>query len=83
MLRTLSPTGSSTILQSINVVDEDQVDESGGNETNLSNSSTSTRSTSVGYLTSKGGNGNTKKDIKAAKSSDYLIPAAKKDFNQL
>ena len=45
MLRTSSLTGLSTILQSIDVADEDEVGESDGNKTNLSNPSTSTRST--------------------------------------
>ena len=86
MLRTLSPTGSSTILQSINVAEENEVDESSDNGTNLSNSFASIRSTKAGYLTSKGvkrGGGNTKKGVKAAKSSDYLTPATKKAFNHL
>ena len=86
MLRTLSSTYSSTILQSINVVDEDEVGESGGNETNLSNLSTLIRFTRGGYSTSggakKGGN-NTKKDVEAARNFDYLIPATKKAFNHL
>ena len=65
---------------------EDEFGESGGNETNLSNLSTSTRSTGAGYLTSGGvkrGNGNTKKGVKVARGFDYLIPAAKKAFNHL
>ena len=46
----------------------------------------SKRSIRAGYLTSGGAkrsDGNTKKDVKAAKSSDYLTPAAKKAFNYL
>ena len=86
MLRTLSPIGSSTILQSIDLAEEDKVGENSGNKTNLSNPSASTRSIGAGYLTSggakKGGN-NTKKGVKAAKCSDYLTPAAKKAFNHL
>ena len=86
MLRTLSPTGSSTILQSIDVADEDEVGKSGGNGTNLLNLSMSTKYTGAGYLTSKGtkrGGGNTKKGVKAARGFDYLTPAAKKAFNHL
>ena len=84
MFRISSLTGSSTILQSIDLADKNEVDESGGNETNLSNPSASTRFTKAGYLTSKGakkGNSNIKKDVKTARSSDYLIPAAKKPLN--
>ena len=86
MLRTLSLTGSSTILQSINVVDEDEFgdSESGGNETDLSNLSTLKISIKAGYLTSEGakkGGGNTKKGVKAARGPNYLNPAAKKAFN--
>ena len=61
-------------------------DKSDGNETNLSNSSALKRSTGAGYLTSGGvkkGDGNTKKSVKAARVSDYLIPDAKKNFNHL
>ena len=86
MLRTLSSTGSSTILQSIDMADENELDESGGNETNLSNSSASKRSPRAGYLTSGGakrGGGNTKKGVEAARGSDYLISAIKKAFNHL
>ena len=84
MLRSSSPTGLSTISQSINVADEDKVSENGGNGTNLSNLSTLIRSTEMGYLTSGGikkGGGNTKKDVKVARGSSYLTPAAKKAFN--
>ena len=62
------------------------VGESSGNETNLSNLSISTRSTRASYLTSgstKKGAGNTKKDVKAVRSSDYITPAAKKVFNHI
>ena len=86
MLRTLSLTGSSTISQSINVADEDEVGESGSNGTNLSNLSASRRSTGVGYLSfggAKKGEGNIKKGFKAARGSDYLILAAKEAFNHL
>ena len=86
MLKTLSLIGSSTILQSIDMADEDEVIESNGNRTSLSNSSASTRSTKAGYLTPKGakrGGGNIKKDVKAAKGSDYLTSATKKAFNHL
>ena len=86
MLRTSNPIGSSTILQSINTADEDEIDESDGNGTNLSNPSASTRSTGAGYLTSgsaKRGGGNTKKGVKATRDSNYLIPAAQKAFNHL
>ena len=51
IIRTLSPTGSSTILQSlINAANKDEVDgsESGDNETNLSNLFASKRSTAAG-----------------------------------
>ena len=86
ILKTSSPTGLLTILQSNDVVDEDEVGESGGNEMNLLNTSASTRSTRAGYLifggAKKGGN-NTKKGVKAAKDFDYLTPAAKKAFNYL
>ena len=40
----------------------------------------------MSYLTFEGakkGRGNTKKDVKAVKRSDYLISAAKKAFNHL
>ena len=82
MLRTMSFTSLSTILQSINIADEDENSESESavDETNLSNPSTSKRSTRVAYLTSKGakrGGNNTKKSVKAAKDPDYPIPAAK------
>ena len=86
MLRTSSFTGSLTILKLIDVPDKDEVCESGGNGTNLSNSSTSKKSIGAGYLTSGGakkGGGNTKKGFKAAKGSDYLFSAAKKAFNHL
>ena len=72
MLRILSPTSSSTILQSIDVPDIDKVgeDKSDGNATNLLNLSGSKRSTGSDYLTSggakKGGN-NTKKGVKATR----------------
>ena len=68
------------------MVDEDEVDESNGNRTNLSNPFVSTRFTGVGSLTFGGatkGGGNTKKGVKAARSFDYLISAAKKAFNHL
>ena len=51
------------------------------NETNLSNSSASKKSTRAGYLTPKNdkkGNNNTKKGVKAVKGSDYLILSTKK-----
>ena len=86
MLRTLSPTSSSTILQSIDVADEDEVGETGGDGTNLSYPSASTRSTRASYLTSGGakrGGGNTKKGVKAARGFDYLTLTAKKTFNYL
>ena len=86
MLRTSSPTGSSIILQSIDVADEDEVGKSGSNKTNLSNPFTSTRSIRAGDPTSGGakrGGGNTKKGVKAARGYDYLIPATKKAFNHL
>ena len=86
MLKILSPTSSLTILQSIDVADEDEVGESSSNKTNLSNPSALRRSTKAGYLTSRGakkGSGNTKKGVKAVRSSDYLTSAAKKAFNYL
>ena len=86
MLKTSSPTSSLIISQSIDVVNENGVGESGGNETNLSNLSVLTRSTGAGYITSgdtKRGGGNTKKSVEATKGSDYLTSAAKKAFNQL
>ena len=86
ILRTSSPIGLSTILQSINMADEDEVCESNSNKTNLSNPSALTRSTGAGYLTSGGakrGGDNTKKCVKVARRSDYLTLAAKKAFNHL
>ena len=86
MLTTSSSTGLSTILQSIDVADENEIGESGGDETNLSNLSTSIWSIEAGYLTSRGtkrGGGNTKKDVEGVRGSDYLTPAAKKAFNHL
>ena len=68
------------------MADADKVGESGGNGTNLSNPSASTRSIGAGYLTSEGakrGGGNTKKGVKAARGSDYLIPVAKKAFDHI
>ena len=76
----------------IEAEDEDEVDEgeSNSNETNLSNLSASKRSTKAGYLTSKDakkggdnlkrGGRNTKKSVKAARGSDYLILYATKAF---
>ena len=65
----------------------------GGNKTNLLNSSILKESIRAGYLTSKGvkkceikpnsGGGNTKKNFKAARGSDYLISSAKNAFNLL
>ena len=86
MLKTWSSTSSSTILQSTNVADEDEVNKIGSNRTNLSNLSASTRPTKASYLTfggAKKGSGNTKKGVEAAKSFDYLTPATKKAFNHL
>ena len=89
MLRTSSPTDLLNILQSlINAADEYEIDgvESVRDEMNLSNSFVSKKSTDVGYLTSGGakkGGGNTKKGVKANKSSDYLTLDAKKAFNHL
>ena len=86
MLKTLSPIGSSTILQLIDITNENEIGESDGNETNLSNQSASTTSIGAGDLTSKGAkrdSGNTKKGVKAARSFDYLTSAAKKAFNPL
>ena len=88
MLKTLSSTSSSTILQSIDVVDEDEVGdgENGSNETNLSNPSASKRSTETGYLIFKGtkrSGGSTKKGVKAVRGPDYLTLAAQNAFNYL
>ena len=88
MLKTSSPTGSSTILQSIDVADKNEIgdDKSGGDKINLSNLSASKKSNKVDYLTFEGakrGGANTKKDVKAAEDSDYLNPGAKKAFNYL
>ena len=85
MLRTLRPARLSTI-SLIDVADEDKVGESDSNKINLSNPFASTRSTGAGYLTFRGvkrGGENTKKGVKAARDSNYLIPAAKKTFNHL
>ena len=74
------------MLQSINMADKNEVGESGSNETNLSNPSTSTKSTGAGYLTSGGakkGIGNNKKGVEAVRDSNYLTPATKKVFNHL
>ena len=70
------------------MVDEDGVNggKSGGDETNLSNPSTSKKSIRAGYLTSGGtkrDGGNTKKGVKAARVFDYLILDIKKAFNHL
>ena len=84
MLRTSSLIGSSSISQSIDVANE--VGESSGNGTNLSNLSTSTKSTKAGYLTSgdtKIGGGHIKKCVKDAKGFNYLTLVAKKAFNHL
>ena len=94
MLKTANPTSLSTILQSsIDVANEDEVYESSGNETNLSNLFALKRSTKAVYLSfegakksgnnlKKGGN-NTKKGVKAARSYNYLTQDAKKAFNYL
>ena len=85
MLRTSSPTGSSTILQSIDLADND-VGKSDGDKTNLSNLSVSTKSTGAGYPTfgcAKRGGGNIKKVVKAVRGFDYLTLATKKAFNYL
>ena len=87
-------TGSSTISKSlIDAADKDEVDENGGNKTNLSNPFALKKSTGADYLTSKdikkvGNNpkkddSNTKKGVKAVKSSNYLVTNAKKAFNHL
>ena len=83
MLRTLSLTGSSTILQTIKAADEDRVDdgESSSNKTNLSNSNVSKRLIRASYLTFQGtkkGGSNTKKGVKAIEGSDYPTSAVKK-----
>ena len=63
----------------------------GGNKTNLLNSSSSKKSIKTGYLisknakksggNSKNGNGNTKKGVKAARSFNYLTLGTPKAFN--
>ena len=89
MLITTSFTSSSTILQLlIDLAIEDEFGESKniGNKTNLSNLSTSKKSTKVGYLTFEGaekGGGNIAKGVEASKSSNYLILDVKKTFNLL
>ena len=89
MLRTKSLTGSSTILQLlVDMANKDEVggSESSSNETNLSNLSMLKKSTKTGFLISKSakrGGGNTKNGVKANRSSDYLIPNAKRAFNHL
>ena len=86
MLKILGFIGLSSILQSIDMADENGVVESSGNKTILSNPSVPTRSIKVGYPTfggAKKGSGNTKKSVKAARGSDYLTSAAKKAFNHL
>ena len=88
MLRTLRTTGLLTILQSIDIEDENKVGDSksGGNKRNLSYPSALKKSSGADYLTSGGakrGNGNTKRGFKAVRGSDYLTPATKKAFNHL
>ena len=75
MPKTLGFIGLSTILQSIDPADKDEVgnSESSGNEMNLSNPSVSEKSIKAGYLTfisAKKGNGHTKKAVKAVTSSN-------------
>ena len=70
------------------MADDDEVgkSEGSGNKTNLSNPSMSKKFTKIDYLTSKStkkSNGNTKKNVKAAKRSDYLTSGIKKIFNLL
>ena len=93
MLKT-SPT-SIVSQSSINTAGNNNVcgNKNSNNKTNLLNSFTSKKSLGAGYLASKGvkkdggnpnsGGDNTKKDIKAARGSDYLTPGAKKAFNFL
>ena len=89
MLKTIRLTNLSTILQLlIDMADKNEVGrgKSDGNETNLSNLSVSKRFTGASYLTSGGtkkGGGNTKKGVKATKSSNYLILDANKAYNHL
>ena len=64
-------------MQSINAADEDKVDKSSDNGTNLLNPSASTKSSK----SAKKGSGNTKKGVKATKGSGYLTSAVKKAFN--
>ena len=73
-MKILNPIGLSTILQSINAANKDEVggSESGGNEINLSNPSPLKKSTKAGYLTFggiKNGGGNIKKVFKPLKAS--------------
>ena len=75
---------------SIDATDDNKVGESkdSGNETNLSNSSASKKSTGADYLTFNGnkkgggnfnsGSGNIKKDVKAVTGFNYLILGAKR-----
>ena len=92
----MSPTGLLTILQSlIDVAEKDEVGgvESDSNKTTLSNPSALKKSIRTGYLTLQGakksannlkkGGGNTKKGVKAARGSNYLILDAKKALNHL
>ena len=89
MLKTISSTYLSTISQLlIDMANKDKVvkGERGGNETNLLNLSVSKKFTGASYLNSKNakkGGSNIKKGVKAAKTSDYLTPVAKKVFNYL
>ena len=88
MLRTSSFTSSSTISRLINLADENEVGDgkSDGNKMNLSIPFALKKFTKADYLTFAGNKrcvGNTKKGVKAAKSPNHLISAAKKTFNYL
>ena len=72
MVKTISLTGSSIILQSIDLAYKDEIgdNQNGGNEINLLNPSALKRSTGASYLTFKGAKksgGNTKKGVEAAR----------------
>ena len=86
MLRTSSTSIVSQFF--IDVADNNEFvrGEGDSNKTNLSNSSTSKKSTWANYLTFEGvkkGGGNIKRGVKATKSTNYLTPNIKKAFNLL
>ena len=87
MLKISSFTGLSTILQSIDMANENKVEnkKSGGNKTNLSNSFISTKSTRAGYLNFRGAkrDGGNTKGVKVTGGPNYPNPATIKVFNHL